>query len=149
MEFRSAVPKFEQGAIHGTRRYISRLRQISKLLEWSLSGALQRARIRLSLAGMLAHRIRVLLCEPLRIWCPLASEIDGVPQSEWIRVYSEDTESLLGRKKWSDPLDLEVWHSGWVSGAKWALHSAAGGTSPKGQTKEPSGTSLESRIGQL
>jgi hypothetical protein len=84
---------------------------------------------------MWSLRIRALLREPLRLWNPLVPEIDGVLQSEWIRAYIEDTESQLGEKKWIDPLDLQEWHAGWVSGAKWALRNASAGNSLTMQAK--------------
>jgi hypothetical protein len=127
------MPKYEQGAKQGSRSYISRLRQTSKLMRWLLHHSFRRARIRLSLA-----RIGVLLCGPLRVHCPVVSEIDGVPQSDWILRYMQDTESLLGEKKWIDPLDLDAWQGGWVSGMKWALRNTSLGTVPATQTKDSS-----------
>jgi len=132
------ISKYGQGVKQDVLVGILRLRRTSKLMGWLLTHAFQRVQIRLSLIRIWGHRIPALLAEPLRVWTPLVPEIYGVPQSEWIRAYNEDTEAQLGGKKWIDQLDLQEWHQGWVSGAKWALRNASGGNSPTTQANNPS-----------
>ena len=137
-ELGATMSKCEPGVARGGLWGNTRLCRMTTWIMFVLAHRLQRARTRLSLIRIWSRRIRVLLGEPLRVWIPLAPEIDGVPQSEWIRAYSEDTELRLGEKKWIDRLDLEAWHQGWVSGAKWGRHNTSADSSPATLTNSSS-----------